>query len=84
MKREPGKNPSKVDAKAKENSQASKTRRHESGPKQPQEVTATMVGKKNAETFQVGRDAKTGRFIPIKEAKRRTKTAIVETITKKK
>ncbi len=35
------------------------------------------------ETFQVGRDAKTGRFISVKDAKRRKKTAVVETITKK-
>lgn len=31
-------------------------------------------------TFQVGRDAKTGRFIPVEEAKRRKSTAIVQTI----
>ena len=83
MKRDPGKNLRKVDAKAREKSQASKTRRDEAGPKQPQVVTATMVDRKNAETFQVGRDAKTGRFISVKEAQRRTKTAVVETIKKK-
>lgn len=33
-------------------------------------------------TFKVGRDAKTGKFIPVKVAKRRKKTAIVETIKK--
>ena len=33
-----------------------------------------------SETFQVGRDAKTGRFIPVKDAQRRKKTAIVETM----
>jgi len=43
-----------------------------------------MVDRQNSETFQVGRDAKTGRFITVKEAKRRTNTAVVETITKKK
>ena len=30
--------------------------------------------------FKIGRDAKTGRFISCKEAKRRKKTAAVETI----
>ena len=39
--------------------------------------------KQASATFQVGRDAKTGRFIPVKEAQRRKKTAVVETITKK-
>lgn len=33
---------------------------------------------------QIGRDAKTGRFIPVREAKRRKSTAIVETIKVKK
>ena len=36
--------------------------------------------KKGESTFKVGRDAATGRFIPVKEAQRRKKTAIVETI----
>lgn len=31
-------------------------------------------------TFQVGRDAITGRFISVQDAKRRKKTAILETI----
>lgn len=31
-----------------------------------------------------GRDAGTGRFIPVKEAQRRKKTAVVETIEPKK
>lgn len=31
-------------------------------------------------TFKVGRDAKTGRFITVKEAQGRKSTAIVETI----
>jgi hypothetical protein len=35
-------------------------------------------------TFKVGRDAKTGQFIPVKEAQRRKNTAIVETIKIKK
>ena len=33
-----------------------------------------------AKTRKAGRDAETGRFIPVKEAKRRKKTATVETI----
>ncbi|MGB8345923.1 MAG: hypothetical protein WCD86_13635 [Ktedonobacteraceae bacterium] len=33
-------------------------------------------------TRQIGRDAKTGRIIPVEEAKRRKNTAIVETIKK--
>jgi hypothetical protein len=40
--------------------------------------TSTQASK----TYQVGRDAKTGRFIPVKEAQRRKKTAVVETFTK--
>jgi hypothetical protein len=35
-----------------------------------------------SKTFQVGRDIKTGRFISVKEAQRRKKTAVVETFTK--
>ena len=35
-------------------------------------------------TFKVGRDAKTGRFIPCKEAERRKSTAMVETIKRPK
>ena len=34
-------------------------------------------------TFKVGRDAETGKFIKVKEAERRKKTAVVETIRKK-
>jgi len=33
-------------------------------------------------TFKVGRDAKTGEFIPVKEAQRRPNTTVVETIKK--
>lgn len=39
---------------------------------------------KKSSTFKVGRDAGTGRFIKIKEAKRRPKTTVVETIKKRK
>lgn len=31
-------------------------------------------------TFKVGRDAKNGQFIPVKQAERRKSTAIVETV----
>ena len=42
-----------------------------------------MSKKKKPNTFKVGRDAGTGRFIPVKVAKRRKKTAVVETIKKR-
>ena len=38
------------------------------------------MARKRAVTTQVGRDAKTGRFIPVKDAKRRKSTTVVETI----
>jgi len=41
------------------------------------------TARQESKTFQVGRDAKTGRFISVKDAQRRKKTAVVETITKK-
>jgi len=41
------------------------------------------TAKQASKTYQVGRDAKTGRFISVKEAQRRKKTAVVETYTKK-
>ena len=37
-----------------------------------------MAGK----TIKIGRDAKTGQFIPVKEAVRRPNTTVVETIKK--
>lgn len=37
-----------------------------------------------ADSFKIGRDAINGRFISVEEAKRRKKTAIVETIKKPK
>jgi hypothetical protein len=40
-----------------------------------------------AKTSKIGRDAKTGLFIPVKEAEKRPSTTVVETIkrpTKKK
>jgi len=39
---------------------------------------------KKPATFKVGRDAGTGKFIPVKEAQRRKKTAVVETMKKRK
>lgn len=39
---------------------------------------------KKSNTFKIGRDAKTGEFISVKEAQRRPKTTVVETIKKPK
>ena len=36
-----------------------------------------QMARKRTTTVKVGRDAKTGRFIPVKAAKRRKSTAIV-------
>lgn len=33
---------------------------------------------------RIGRDAKTGKFIPVKEAERRKSTTVVETVKRKK
>ena len=41
------------------------------------------MARKRTTTVKVGRDAKTGRFIPVKAAKRRKSTAIVQTIKRK-
>jgi len=38
---------------------------------------------KKKDSSKIGRDAETGRFIPVEEAERRKKTAVVETIRKK-
>lgn len=38
---------------------------------------------KMSKYYKRGRDAKTGRFIPVKEAERRKSTAIVERVKKK-
>jgi len=84
VKRNSGKNLRKVEAKVREHAKAPRARRDESEPTPPQGVTAKRVDGTNAKTFQVGRDTKTGRFIPVKESKRRTKTSVVETLTKKK
>ena len=42
------------------------------------------MGKKKSGVRKIGRDAGTGRLTPVKEAKRRKKTAVVETIKKGK
>ena len=42
------------------------------------------MANKKSKTYKVGRDAKTGKFIPVETAKRRKSTAIVETMKKKK
>jgi len=39
---------------------------------------------KKTKTREIGRDAGTGKFIPVEEARRRKKTAVVEKIKKKK
>ena len=40
----------------------------------------SMANKKSGSTSKIGRDAKTGEFIPVKEAKARPATTVVETI----
>ena len=41
------------------------------------------MANKKVTIFKVGRDAITGRFITVREARRRKKTAVVETIKRK-
>ena len=41
------------------------------------------MARKRTTTVKVGRDAKTGRFITVSEAKRRKRTAVGETIKRK-
>ena len=43
---------------------------------------APETARPESQTWQVGRDTKTGRFLSVKEAQRRKKTAVVETYTK--
>ena len=38
------------------------------------------MAKKTKKTYKVGRDAGNGQFIPVKVARQRKKTAVVETI----
>jgi hypothetical protein len=42
-----------------------------------------MSRRRGKKSFKVGRDAKTGRFISVKKARRRKAAAIVETIKRK-
>lgn len=42
-----------------------------------------MTTKKGSD-IKIGRDAKTGKFIPVKEAERRPSTTVVETIRRRK
>jgi hypothetical protein len=42
-----------------------------------------MATKKSGE-YKIGRDARTGQFISVKEAQRRRATAVVETIKRRK
>lgn len=42
-----------------------------------------MANKCKTNTFKVGRDAGSGKFIPVKDAQRQKKTAVVETIKKR-
>ena len=42
------------------------------------------MASKKPTTTKVGRDARTGKFIPVKEAQHRKNTAIVETIRRRR
>jgi len=42
------------------------------------------MSKKSSKTFKVGRDARSGEFIPVKEAERRKSTTTVVTMPKRK
>jgi hypothetical protein len=42
-----------------------------------------MTGKK-PKSQKIGRDAKTGQFIPVAKAKKRPNTTVIETIKKRK
>jgi hypothetical protein len=43
-------------------------------------VKGKIVSSKQTTTHKIGRDAKTGAFIPVKEAERRPSTTVIETI----
>ena len=43
-----------------------------------------MAKKGKTQSIKIGRDAKTGQFIPVKQAKKRPATTIVQTIKKKR
>lgn len=38
----------------------------------------------NSKTYRVGRDAKNGQYIPVKEAERRPATTVIERVPRKK
>ena len=42
------------------------------------------MAQKKGTPGKIGRDAKTGRFIPVEEAKKKPSTTVVETINRKK
>jgi hypothetical protein len=42
------------------------------------------MGVKKGTERKIGRDAKTGRFIPVEKAKRKPSTTVVETIRRKR
>ena len=48
--------------------------------KVPNSKGATVMSTKKPGSHQIGRDARTGEFIPVKEAQRRPSTTVVETI----
>lgn len=50
----------------------------------PIKKRSRIVGKKSGSTFKVGRDARTGKFIPVKTAQKRKSTAVVETMKRRK
>jgi len=47
-------------------------------------VEGGLIALAKVKTFKVGRNARTGKFIPVKQAERQKSTAVVETIKKKK
>jgi hypothetical protein len=50
----------------------------------PPEYKEVIHLAKKSKIRKIGRDAGTGQFIPVKQAIRRKKTAVVETIPKRK
>ena len=44
----------------------------------------SILGNNMAATRKIGRDARTGRIIPVPEARRRASTAVVETVPVRK
>lgn len=48
----------------------------------PDYKTTDITTISKSKTFRIGRDSKTGEFIPVKEAKRRPNTTTVERVPK--